>query len=521
MSVLLRRSALATGLVAAVLVVLAPGGSATGARPAPGEDAPASADRMDDFVRSQMAAVGVPGVAYAIVGPRGILHSATFGTDGNGATVDATTPFLWGSLAKPVTATLAMTLVESGDLRLEAPVTRYLPSFRLADQDASDRITLRQLLNQTSGFPTSMQLTDQFAPGRRPADAIPALAEVQPIAAPGAEHHYSSLNYLVLSAVIEEVTGRGFTDVLADRVLDPLGMQDAITSADQAEDRLPPGHRFVFGQAVGFSTPYDPAGVGYGYLGGTLADAAAFAQANLGSDPVVLSDEQREQMYRGDVETGDDMSYGLGWRRWPVREVGADSSADMVWHGGAAPGYQAMTVLLPEQDRAIVVLQNAYGQFQEPRLLETAFGLAALMYGDDPETSPAGIAYPATLGGLGLLCALLLVLVGRSVWVLVRPRTRAPRTRRRVGVALAAWLVGTTAVLYVFAVYLPASLGVGLGQIGLWAPDVGWLVDTLLVLAAALLVLRVAVGARAMWPSRGSSAAVGSEPSPASSQPVG
>lgn len=314
--------------------------------------------QMDDFVRAQMAAVGIPGVAYAISGPTDILHTSFLGTDGAGKPVTLETLFLWGSLAKPVAATLAMTLVESGELQLDAPVITYLPAFRLRDEAASNEITIRHLLNQTSGIPTSMALTDHFAADRQAADVLPALADVAAVSAPGAEHYYSSTNYLLLTAVIEAVTGQSYVDLLTQRLLDRLDMPTAITTPAQAEAQLPPGHRFVFGQPLPFTTPYDPAGVGYGYLGGTLADAVAFAQANLGSRPAVLSAEQRAVMFQGDVVTSGEHRYGLGWRRWPLAEFVPDSADEMIWHGGVAPGYQATLILLPARAQTIIVLQN-------------------------------------------------------------------------------------------------------------------------------------------------------------------
>lgn len=456
-----------------------------------GQAAPASTERMDDFVQDQMAATGVPGIAYAIVGPAGILHTGVFGTDGNGQLVTPATPFLWGSLAKPVAATLAMTLVTSGELQLDAPVTTYLPAFRLRDA-ASRRITIRHLLNHSSGIPTSVELTDRFVADRQPADVLPALADVAMVSTPGAEYHYASTNYLVLAAVIEAVTGQPFAAVLKQRVLDPLGMASMITTSAAATDRLPPGHRFVFGQAVAFPTPFDPAGVAYGYLGGTLTDAVAFAQANLGGTPNVLNAKQRALMFQGGVTTSGDHRYGLGWRRWPLAEFVADSGDDLIWHGGAAPGYQAMILLLPGQEQAVVVLQNAYGFFQEPRLLDTAFGLVRLLAGAAPSPSAAGLVYPATLAGLVGFCLILVALVARSFWVLAYPqRDKVARTHR--GVRLAGWLVALAVVLYGFGVFLPSYFGVGLAQIVLWAPDVAWLVYAVLVLAALLLVLRIAV----------------------------
>ncbi|NEW50862.1 beta-lactamase family protein [Nocardia cyriacigeorgica] len=444
---------------------------------------------MDAYVRAQMDTVRIPGVAYAVVEPQGIAHSGTFGTDGDGRPVTKSTPFLWGSVAKPVTATLVMTLVESGELELDMPVVTYLPSFRMRDEARSERITIRHLLDQTSGIPTSTRFTDRTEPGRRPIDTVAELADEASENEPGAAHHYSSTNYLLLAAVVEQVTGRPFTAVLADRVLDPMGMRSAITDQDRADANLPPGHRFVFGRPMSFDAPFDPAGVAYGYLGGSLHDAAAFAAANLGGPAGVLAESQRAAMFRGEIETGERRSYGLGWRRWTVE----GTTEPMVWHGGAGPGYWAQIILLPDQNRAVVLLADAYGTFHEPRLLETGFGLARLLHG----LPPAGTAdhtYSAVLATLLGIAGLLIALVLRSIWQLTHPA--GVRRRWMTLTALAVWGIGLACILYGFSVVVPGQAGVGLDQIVLWTPDVAWLLYTILAAAGLLVALRIAVATR-------------------------
>ncbi len=461
------------------LAVLTTAAPAVAAEPAP-------ADRLDQHVRDRMAATDVPGVAYAVVSAREVVHTGTFGKDGDGKPVDVTTPFLWGSVSKPVTASLTTALAKSGELRLDAPVVSYLPTFRLKEPGA-ERITVRQLLNQTSGIPTSLELTDKFDTGRRPLDTVPGFAAVSAVSEPGAEHHYSSLNYLALSAVIEKVTGKPFADVLRTRLFDPLGMGGTITAPS---DRLPPGHRYVFGQPTAMDSPYDSAGVGYGYLGGTLQDGIAFAQAQLGADPKVLAPELLTEMHRGEVATGDDLQYGLGWRSWPLNKFGVDSDQPVVWHGGAVAGYQAAIMLLPSQDRAVVVLQNAYGTFQEPQLLDTAFGLTSLLAGSEPELSKAGFGYPAALAGLVALCVVLLVLLGRSIHRVIHPR----RYRKIWRLAVVLLVLGGLGLA--FAWILPRALGLELGQLVLWAPDLAWLVNTILGLVVLLAVAQVVLTVR-------------------------
>ncbi len=399
-----------------------------------------------------MSALRIPGAAYAILDRDGVRHSGAFGTDGNGRAVTTTTPFLWGSVAKPLTATLIMRMAAAGEVRLDAPVITYLPSFRTRDEQRSARITVRQLVNQTSGLPTTTRHTDRTDEERRPADVLPELAETSLAGEPGVVHRYSSTNYLILAAVVEAVTGRPFTEVLHQRVLDPLGMRTAITSADQARAARPRGHRYVFGRTVAFDAPFDPAGVGYGYLGGTVTDLAAFARAGLGGAPEVLDNAQRDTMFQGDVETSSGKRYGLGWRRWTL----PGSDVPMIWHGGANAGYWAQVILLP--DRAVVLMVNAYGTFQEPQLLDIGFGLGALTLGRDAPASEADRTYPMILTLLGALAVLLIGLVIRSIWLLTRPRPDVSRPWR-LAAQLAVWLLPSALLLYVFGVALPPQTG--------------------------------------------------------------
>lgn len=451
------------------------------------EDGAVDVERLDAFVSEQVDRAGIPGVAYAVVGPEGVEHQSTMGEDGDGEPVTSATPFLWGSVAKPVTAALVMELVESGELDLDARVTTYVPEFAMADS-AAEGITVRHLLSQTSGIPERMDLTDRDDADRRHGDAVRLLADVHLAADVGEEHLYSSLNYMLLGAVVEEVTGHEFADVLRERLLEPTGMDTAITDADDAAERLPPGHRYVLGRARAFRTGFDAAGVSSGYLGGSLDDAVAFAQAHLDGSSL-LSAEQRSTLVHPEVSTGDDRSYGLGWRTWQV----FGSEQDMVWHSGAAPGFQASIVLLPAQERAVVVLQNVYGSFQETQLLDTSWGLASLLSGAEPETHGVEPMYVVVLAALVILCLGLVAALSVSVWRLARPSPA--RSPRGAFVRLGIWWAGLL-VVGGGLLALPGWFGVTLDQVALWAPDVAALLYAGLVLAGLLGLSRLAVTMR-------------------------
>ena len=135
------------------------------------------------------------------------MHARGFGDAGGGRRVTPQTPFVLGSTAKSFTALAAMQLVDAGRLQLDAPARRYVPEFRLADQRAADRITVRQVLQQTTGLPQSAggPVVRSAADGTA-LEALRELADTRPAAAPrngvrilqrqlrpGRAHHRASL----------------------------------------------------------------------------------------------------------------------------------------------------------------------------------------------------------------------------------------------------------------------------------------------------------------------------------------
>ena len=117
-------------------------------------DAVASYEAIDDYVEGQMHRLHIPGVSLAIVEGDQIVHVRGFGQARPGGEAPTPqTPFFIGSVTKSITALAVMQLVEAGKVELDAPVQRYLPWFRVADPLASAQMTVRHLLNQTSGLP--------------------------------------------------------------------------------------------------------------------------------------------------------------------------------------------------------------------------------------------------------------------------------------------------------------------------------------------------------------------------------
>jgi len=181
--------------------------------------------------------------AAAAVWHRGDVVAERYAGDVRlGKPVDAGTLFSLASVTKPVTAAVAMSLVDEGLIGLDEPVTRFVPEFArtTGDEpgpfDAGRRlIGLRQLLSHTSGLP------EDLPPGRLPSRGMPDLSAItdaltgQPLAyEPGTQLIYSNAGFALLGRVVERITGNDPWEEARDRILDPLGLTDIVARPDEA-----------------------------------------------------------------------------------------------------------------------------------------------------------------------------------------------------------------------------------------------------------------------------------------------
>lgn len=112
---------------------------------------PARSSEIEQYVTDYMDRAGYPGVSIAITQVEDVLLTAGYGHDSTGADMTAHTPMPVASVSKSFTALAVMQLVESGDVALDEPVRSYLPDFQV-DDPRSSKITVRELLSQTSGI---------------------------------------------------------------------------------------------------------------------------------------------------------------------------------------------------------------------------------------------------------------------------------------------------------------------------------------------------------------------------------
>lgn len=216
---------------------------------------------IDAYVEEKMRRLNMPGVSLAIVEGGQIVHQRGFGQARPGGEAPTSqTPFLIGSLTKSFTALAVLQLVEAGKIDLDAPVQRYLPWFRVADPQSSAAMTVRHLLNQTSGLPTSSgeiplaDFDDSLGATERQMRALSALALARPV---GSAFEYSNANYSLLGLIIEAASGEPYAEYIQKHIFTPLEMNHTYSSHARAKQNgLAVGHQYWF--AIPFAVPDMP-----------------------------------------------------------------------------------------------------------------------------------------------------------------------------------------------------------------------------------------------------------------------
>ena len=254
------------------------------------------------------------------------------------------TKFRLGSLTKAFTAAAILQLAEKSQLGLDDPVSRYLP-----DYPQAEKITLHHLLTHTSGIPnfTALPVYPKFKLNPTTLDRTINLFRNLPLEfEPGTKFSYSNSNYILLTAIIEKVSGKSYADYLRENIFLPLNMLD--TCYDDLNviiKHRARGYSLKDGLLV--NAPYIDMSVpaGAGGLLSTVEDLFAWDQG-LRSDRILKADS-REKMFTPFLE-----GYGYGW------EIKKVDGRRIAGHGGGIEGFVSQFVRFLDEDLSLIILSN-------------------------------------------------------------------------------------------------------------------------------------------------------------------
>ncbi len=336
-----------------------------------GRTGTAPAARLDAYTAQALTAWGLPGVAVAVIHNDSVVFAKGYGVRELGKTqpVTASTVFAIGSTSKAFTAASIAMLVGEGKVKWDDPVAKHLPEFQLYDPYVTRELTVRDLLTHRSGLTRGDRLWANSGFTRD--EVLRRVRYLKPTWSFRSAYGYQNIMFLAAGAVVERASGSTWDAFVRDRIFQPLGMTQSVTSvtrlstlADVAtphewmDDAYRPvawlnidniGPAGSINSSVSDMAQWVRLHLGRGvYKGQRLLDSATVKEMQT-ANIVIRPSAQDERMY----PMSNLSAYGLGWS---LRDY---YGRKMVSHGGAIRGMRAQVTLMPDARLGVVVLTNS------------------------------------------------------------------------------------------------------------------------------------------------------------------
>ena len=323
---------------------------------------------LEGYVRKQLIKHEVPAISLAVWHQDNLYRSA-HGVLNLETNIDATidTVFQIGSITKVITSCLVMQLVDEGKVCLDIPVQHYLRDFMVADAEASKNITVRQLLNHSSGVAGDFFPDDQKHQGNLIARYVDRCSLLPLVHQPGSLYSYSNSGFVIVGRLIEVIRGISWHQAVEEYIFKPLSMNFALADPkdlirfQSAMGHIWDGHKWRVSSQPWLSLGMAPCG---STLTMTASDLILFARAHLESgqfsaDHPWLSELSVRAMQNREIaipKTSQSINRyaGLGWE---LRHY--SSGGKLVYgHTGATNGFCSSLQICPDENAAFALLVN-------------------------------------------------------------------------------------------------------------------------------------------------------------------
>ncbi|WP_274365000.1 serine hydrolase domain-containing protein [Paenibacillus thermotolerans] len=321
-------------------------------------------EKLTEFAANEQ----IPGLAVGIVCGNDILFTGEFGVANlsTGDPVVRSTLFHQASVSKTFVATAIMQLVERGKVDLDSPVTEYLSYFTLEDERYRN-ITIRQLMNHTSGMPDE----EDYAWDRPEFDEqsleryVKGICRHKLLSVPGDQFAYSNIGYEILGDIIAKVGGMSFEDYMKKFILEPTGMRSSSFLKQEVEAHLAAPH--VFGGTEGsgggyvsnvfpYNRAHGPSSTLYTNAGDMCKYLLMHQSRGIAENGYeILQSGSYDEMWKPHAITGYEpqkSQIGLGWF------LGEYKGTRIISHTGWDTGFLSNLYLLPDEKIAFSVMTN-------------------------------------------------------------------------------------------------------------------------------------------------------------------
>ena len=314
---------------------------------------------IDKYIEHVQKKEQIPGIAIAIVQGSEILYCNAYGVSSVDSNQPLTTDTLFdlASLTKSFTALGVLSLEDSGLIDIDQPLQKYLPDFQIADVRGAD-ITTRHLLNQTGGIPSIFSEILIFNDSYE--EMLASLNNLRLNNDPGTAFEYADLNYCLLGALIERVSGMTYEEYMDYAVFTPLGMEHTTVDPDKAKLLgKADGHQPMYDKVVVRNIPSMKSARAAGWVMSCAEDMGKWLLVNLNGGILdgkqVVPDDDIEELHSIAIlyrDNNEQMAYGMGW------SISYNTDILYHFHCGDTPNFTADMLLLPDHDTGIAVLVN-------------------------------------------------------------------------------------------------------------------------------------------------------------------
>ncbi len=293
-----------------------------------------------------------------------------------------------GSITKQFTAMLIMQLVEQGKLKLDVPISIYLPDYPKKNGDV---ITIHHLLTHSSGIPNMTSfpgfVKDVMRNSYSPVQLVNISADSALQFKPGERFAYSNSGYLLLGYIIEKVTGKSYEQVLQENIFTPLKMNNTgydhhgALLKNRASGYEKNGRRYVNADFIDMSVPHAA-----GALYSTVEDLYLWDEALYGNQ--LLRKENMVLLFTKHIPSGGG-HYGYGWSIGEMPLGNTAERIETIGHGGGINGFNTQITRIPSNKSFIVLLNNTGGA----PLNEMTSAIAAIIYDKSYNLPKRSVAY--------------------------------------------------------------------------------------------------------------------------------
>ncbi|HEX3030573.1 MAG TPA: serine hydrolase domain-containing protein, partial [Clostridia bacterium] len=321
-------------------------------------------EKIDNIVMSVLNEAKVPGVSVSVVSGDQILFEKGYGVESLESQKPMTPNSLSaiGSVTKSFTTLAILQQVEQGKINLDDPVIKYIPEFKTLDEDRSKNITVRMLLNNSSGLPHSIDF-NTFSKSNESTDYMEAIKKNRTIKLlfdPGTAYAYSNEGFVIAGRILEIVTGMAYTEYIEQNILKPLTMEKTTTDIEKIKQE-----DVLYGHLGGVDSfiPAEKSYSGQMLPAGSETRSSAHEMAHYMQMLINKGKYQNQQMISSDlfeqtINTGvvpfslygQEMKYGYGWMH--------NASAGLLLHGGNTLSMSSMVILDTQKKIGVTVLYN-------------------------------------------------------------------------------------------------------------------------------------------------------------------